>query len=175
MVAAAFVACTLALTIGAVDPDPIDPLGFHVRGTDASTREWLRIGAAESPTFRGLLARLVASDLIVYIGVVDRIIGASAGQLYFVIATPSARYVRIEVVADGNEREMVALVGHELQHAVEIASAPRVRDRQSMALLYLGMGENRNHSHFDSVAARVTQERVRSELAGFRDPPGGTP
>ena len=68
---------------------------------------------------------------------------------------------------------MVALVGHELQHAVEIAAARRVRDRQSMALLYLGMGENRNHSHYDSLAARVAEERVLSELGSrsLRDAP----
>jgi hypothetical protein len=170
MIAAAFVACMLALSIGA-DPEPLDPLGFHVRATDASTREWLRIGAAESPTFRALLAKLVVSDVIVYIGVVDRIAGGLSGQMFFVAATPGARYVRIELVANGSEREMVALVGHELQHAVEIASAPHVRDRQSMALLYLGMGEHRNRSRFDSLAARVTEERVRNELGAFRNGP----
>jgi hypothetical protein len=171
MVAAAFVACTLALTIGAAGSAPLDPLAFHVRATDASTREWLRIGAAESPTFRALLAKLVVSDVIVYIGVVEKIAGGLSGQMLFVAATPGTRYVRVELVANGSEREMVALVGHELQHAVEIASAPHVRDRQSMAMLYLAMGGNPRRSRFDSLAARVTEERVRGELAGFRNGP----
>jgi hypothetical protein len=168
MVAAAIVACTLAVVTGTNEPAPIDPTGFHVRATDPSTRAWLRIGAAESPTFRGLLARLVVSDLIVYIGIVDRIVGGSAGQLYFVTATPTVRYVRIELAAGGNEREMVSLVAHELQHAVEIAAEPRVRSRQSMALLYFAMSGNASYTHYDSVAAHVTEQRVKSELAGFR-------
>jgi hypothetical protein len=169
MVAAAIVACTLALTTGTPEPAPLEPIGFHVRATDPSTREWLRIGAAESATFRSLLARLVVSDVIVYIGTVDRIVGGSAGQLYFVTATPSVRYVRIELASGGNEREMVSLVAHELQHAVEIAAAPRVRDRQSMALLYFGRGGTSSRSRYDSVDARVTEERVKNELASFRD------
>jgi hypothetical protein len=171
VVAAAILACTLALTgfdCPAPSP-PIDPIGSHVRALDPRTRDWIRIGTTQSPTFRALLARLAASDLILYIEIVDGIIGGSAGRLYFVTATPSVRYVRIELVAQGNVREMVALVGHELQHAVEVANAPQVRDRQTLALLYLGMSENGlTRPHFDSVAARMTEERVRSELAGYR-------
>ena len=172
MVAAAILACTLVLRPGLDCPAPsapVNPIGARVRALDPRTREWIRVGATESPTFRALLARLAASDLILYIEIVDRIIGSSAGHLYFGTATPSVRYVRIEVVAHGNVREMVALVGHELQHAVEIADARQVRDRQSLALLYLGMAENAvNHSQYDSIAARVTEDRVRSELAGYR-------
>jgi hypothetical protein len=172
MVAAAILACTLALTPGLDCPAPsarVDPIGSHVRALDPRTREWIHVGTTQSPTFRALLGRLAASDLILYVEIVDGIIGGSAGRLYFVTATPSVRYVRIELVAQGNVREMVALVGHELQHAVEIANAPQVRDRQALALLYLGMGENGlNRSQYDSVAARVTEERVRSELAGYR-------
>jgi hypothetical protein len=174
MVAAAIVVCTLVLTEGSLAYTPTDPNGFHVRGTDSSTREWLRIGAAQSPTFRTLLARLGASDVIVHVGTVDRIVGGAAGQLYFVTATPSVRYLRIELAAGGNQREMVALVAHELEHAAEIAAAPRVRDARSMALLYLGMAEGRDHPRYDSLAARVTEERVRTELAGYRGAVTGT-
>lgn len=179
MVAAAILACTFALTPGLDSPAPsapVDSIGSRVRALDPRTRDWIRIGTTQSPTFRALLARLSASDLIVYIEIVDGIIGGSAGRLYLVTATSSVRYLRIELVAQGNVREMVALVGHELQHAVEIADARQVRDRQALALLYLGMGENPlDRSRYDSVAARVTEERVRSELAGYRAGPPAHP
>ncbi len=179
MVAAAILACTLALTPGLESPAPsapADPMGPRVRALDARAREWIRVGTTQSRTFRALLARLASSDLILYIEIVDGIIGGSAGRLYFVTATPSVRYLRIELVAQGNVREMVALVGHELQHAVEIANARQVRDRQALALLYLGMDENTlSRFRFDSVAARVTEERVRSEVAGYRAGPPAHP
>ena len=178
MVAAAILACTLALTPGLDSPTPVpvDPIGSRVRAIDPRAREWIRVGTTESPTFRALLGRLAGSDLILYIEIVNRNIGGFAGRLYFVTATASVRYVRIELVPDSNVRDMVALLGHELQHAVEIADARQVRDRQALALLYLGMGENTlNRSQYDSVAARVTEERVRSELAGYRAGPPAHP
>jgi hypothetical protein len=171
MVAAAMLACTFALTPG-TDPDPsavTDGIAFHVRATDPRAQEWISAGRSASRTFRTLLNRLSQSDLIVYVEIVDRIIGGAAGHMYFVTATGSARYVRIEVVASGDFGGMVALVGHELQHAVEVADAPRVRDKSTLAMLYLGMSENGlGRTSYDSIAARVTEERVKRELAGVR-------
>jgi hypothetical protein len=182
MVAAAILACTLALAPGS-DGDPSSPgvaddgIAFHVRATDPRAQEWIRSGAASSRTFRSLLTRLGESDLIVYVEIVDRIAGGVVGQMYFVAATGGVRYVRIEVVADGDTGKMVALVGHELQHAVEVANQPRVRDSKSLGMLYRGMLENAfGGTHYDSAAARVAEERVKSEVAGFRGPavsPGG--
>lgn len=173
MVAAAILAGTLALASGSdADPSPPpDAIAFHVRATDPRAQEWIRTGAAASGTFRSLLSRLGESDLIVYVEIADRLAGGAAGQMYFVAATGGVRYVRIEVVADRDAARMVALVGHELQHAVEVADTPRVRDSQSLGMLYRGLFENAlGGAHYDSVAARVTENRVRNEIAAFRGP-----
>jgi len=171
MVAAAILACTLALAPGsAADPPVTDPIGSHVRATDPRAQEWIRAGATASGTFRSLLRRLAESDLIVYVVIVDRI-DAAVGQMYFVTAKGGVRYVRIEVVADRDGGRMVGLVAHELQHAVEVADAPRVRDSRTLEMFYRGMLENAfSRTQFDSVAARVTEDRVKSEVAGFRGP-----
>jgi len=136
-----------------------------VRSTEPRVQEWLRIGAAESRTFRSLLNLLGESDLIVHVQLVDRL--ATAGQTYFVNATATIRYVRIEVEFRSSLTEMVALIGHELQHAVEIAQQPRIRDRQTLALFYKGMpGNSMSTTVYDSVAARVMEDRVRREMWG---------
>src|SRR5262245_50619478 len=96
-----------------------EAVAHHVRSTDPRVQDWLRRGAAESQTFRSLLDTLAESDLIVHVQTVDRLM--TAGQTYFVTATATVRYVRIEVSFRGNVNETVALIGHELQHAVEIA------------------------------------------------------
>jgi len=170
MIGAAVVACTLALAPGVDTPDSaamvLERASYHVRSTDERAQAWIQAGAGGSPTFRDLLNRLSNSDLIVYVQIVDRLNGAF-GHTYFVKATETVRYIRIEVVPSGNFHEMVALVGHELQHAVEIAGAPRIRDRQTLAQFYLGMGENALSSgQYDSAEARVTEERVKRELIG---------
>jgi hypothetical protein len=61
---------------------------------------------------------------------------------------------------------MVSRLGHELQHAVEIADAPCVRDSQDVARFYLETGDaDMGGTRYDSAAARAAGERVREELA----------
>jgi hypothetical protein len=140
---------------------------YHVRTTDPRVQDWLRFGAADSQTFRSLLNLLGESDLIVHVQVVGRL--STAGQTYFVTSTASVRYVRVEVVAGGSAKEMVALIGHELQHAVEIAQQPRIRDRQSLSVFYRSMaGNSTTSTEYDSAAARLMEDRVRRELWGAR-------
>jgi hypothetical protein len=138
---------------------------YHVRSTDSRVQEWIRIGAAESQTFRSLLKVLGESDLIVHVQLVDRL--PTAGQTYFVTSTATVRYVRIEVAWRGNVNEIIALIGHELQHAVEIAQETRIRNRQGLSLFYKGMpGNTMTTTEYDSVAARVIEDRVRREMWG---------
>jgi hypothetical protein len=92
--------------------------------------------------------------------------------LYFVTAVPTARYLRIEITRIGSRADVIALIAHELQHAAEIAASPGVRDSTSLSTFYLGMFDNRNdQGHYDSAAARVTEDIVRREMIGHRGPP----
>jgi len=142
-----------------------EAVAFHVRATDPRAQSWLRLGAAESQTFRDLLDALAASDLIVHVQPVERL--ATAGQTSFVTSTATIRYLRIEVAPAANMNEMVALIGHELQHALEIAHQPKIRDRKALAQFYLTVAGNSSAStEYDSVAARIIEDRVRREMAG---------
>lgn len=159
----------MPLTLHGDAPPPIAPREFHVRTVDRRVREWIGIGSSGSRTFNALMDRLAASDLIVYVQTVARIPAGARGQLSFMASTKTVRYVRIDLVHDGSDAEMVALLGHELQHAVEIADAPRVRDSQSMAILYLYIdGIHTKGTRFDTIAARITGSRVKDELAVSR-------
>jgi hypothetical protein len=172
MVGALIVAVSLALgsAIERIDSTVTggvmsEAAAFHVRATDARAQSWLRLGAAESQTFRDLLDALAASDLIVHVQPVEQL--GAAGQTSFVTATATVRYLRIEVAPGGSMNEMVALLSHELQHAVEIARAPQVRNRKALAQFYLTIGGNSSATtEYDSMAARATEDRVRREMAG---------
>jgi hypothetical protein len=146
-------------------PSPTAAREYHVRTIDPRVREWIGLGATHSPTFNELLNRLTKSDLIVYVRSVDRIPGGAAGQIFFVTSTATARYLRIDLDGRGSLVEIVSVLGHELQHAVEIAGAPRVRDSRAVATMYLRAGDP--SAWYDSVAARITGERVRDELLAF--------
>lgn len=149
-----------------------DTIDYHVRATDPLVRAWITNGGAESPTLKALLDELVASDIIVHVVLVDRTSSRASGQLSFVTATPTARYLRIEVTRLDGRADMIALVAHELQHAVEVAHAPGIRDAPSLARFYLTAGENmRDPRHYDSIGARMTEDIVRREVLGHHGVP----
>ena len=164
--------CTLAIGPAAASresPRVVNTIDYHVRSTDPLVRAWIKNGAAESQTLSGLLAELAASDVIVHVVLVHRLGGGVDGQLSFVAATPTARYLRIEITRLGARADTIALIAHELQHAAEVAGSPRVRDPQSMATLYLHLGASmKDPRHYDSAAARLTEDTVRREVLGYR-------
>jgi hypothetical protein len=138
-----------------------------VRSTDPHARQWIDIGAARSRTFNDLLNQLIASDVIVYVQRVRHLPGGIAGHLMFVASTGNARYLRIEINDTGRQDQMIALLAHELQHAVEVAAVPSVRDSKAMSSLYARPLDN--STAYDSEAARISGERVSRELASARN------
>jgi hypothetical protein len=140
--------------------------GFHVRAIDSHARELLAIGAAGSRTFGQLVERLAGSDVIVYVKTVDRLRGGVTGQLMFAADAGAFRFLRINLLMDGNLTDRVSALGHELQHAVEVADAPRVRDKETLAALYLHIGWTYAFgSRYESLAAREVGEKVREEMS----------
>ena len=65
---------------------------------------------------------------------------------------------------------LVGLLGHELQHAVEIADAPEAIDEQTLIGLYqrIGIGGAIRNGirSFDTAAALVAGQRVSREIPG---------
>jgi len=159
--AAVLVACAVNAP-GAPVPATATP-DYHVRAIDPRVREWIKLGAAHSRTFDDLLNRLAKSDVIVYVQMVDRIPSGASGQIAFAAATKIVRYLRIEIDGRGSVFDIVSILGHELEHAVEIAAAPRVRDSDALATMYLRPGDA--STWYDSAAARDTGNRIRVELA----------
>ena len=57
------------------------------------------------------------------------------------------RYVRIQIVNHLSPEDTIALIGHELRHALEVAAAPEVRDQKGLMELYQRIGEPGGKSH----------------------------
>lgn len=109
----------------------------RVRTADETAAALLRGGVARSATFRAIVEALEQSDLIVYVE--TRAIRLP-GQLQLLAATPGCRHVRVSVRTPGLDTELVAWLGHELWHAVELAGAPDVRDQAGVLRLYRRIG-----------------------------------
>jgi hypothetical protein len=150
-------------------PDVPSPLRAstieRVRTTDGVLRGLIAEGQKRSVTFADLVAAVNATDVIVYVERVDRLAPSVAGQLMLVPVPNAQRYLRIQVRAALSPTDMIALIGHELRHALEVAAAPSVRTQEQMVRLYRTIGESGRGAHaYDTTAAQHAGQRVRSEL-----------
>ena len=172
-----FFICATAVLLSSLLSTPCRssvPHAFHVRPLHARVRLVLDLSVASSPTIRRLVAELEASDLIVHL--VARTDGPGPqGTLRFVSAAHGTRFVRVTVDTTLADRELAALIGHELQHAVEVSRATWVLDQRSFAALYRFVGQATNLAarHYDTAEARLVAQQVFIEMGHVRRSRGG--
>ena len=142
----------------------LDSPARHVRTTNRAMTQLLRNGYHHSPSFAALLQRLEKSDVYVYIEEVPRLPNALEGRLLVVPPAHGTRYVRIQIVLRGGLNDSSAVLGHELQHAVEVAENPSVLDNDSLIALYRRIGIARGHNEYDTEEAQKMGRRVLKEL-----------
>jgi hypothetical protein len=136
----------------------------HVRTTDKSIKHLLARGYHRSPTFAALITRLQESDVFVYIQEVPRLPGGLEGRMMMLPRTHGFRYVRIQIVLRGAADDAIAVLGHELQHAIEVADARDVGDQDALAQLYQRIGMRGGPHVYDTIAAQETGRTVLKEL-----------
>jgi hypothetical protein len=137
----------------------------HVRALDPLLAEVLAVGVHRSPTLGFLLAALERTDVIVHIVSATSMPLSTPARLMLVPDARTYRFLRMEVRAEGTDDDLVATLGHELRHALEIAEAPEVRDARSLMNLYRRIGhQDGGDGQFDSEAAHDTARQIRREL-----------
>jgi hypothetical protein len=152
-----------AVDIGALLSSPTR----RVRTTNGRVAALITEGLRRSSTFRALVLAINASDVIVYIEATRNLPSTIDGRLMLLPLANQQRYLRIQIRAFGDPRDLIALMGHELRHALEVAAEPRARDEASLIALYTRIGSSGIGMHsFETTAAQVTARVVRQELAG---------
>ncbi len=141
----------------------------HVRTNDSRMRAAIADGIAGSAVFRDLVAQLDASDVIVYVENDCLMPAPLAGRLTFMSSAGGLRYVLVRIACTLEGRAQIAMLGHELRHAVEIADAGSIVDQPSLAEAYQRIGflsgVMRAGPGYDSHAAIETGRRVWEELS----------
>ena len=139
----------------------------RVRTVSPRIQSLLAEGMKRSTTFARLISAVNQTDVIVYLQPVVDMPKSLAGRLLLLPLAGGQRYLRVQLRADLTPDETIALIGHELRHALEVADARDVRDEASLIELYQRIGNTGGGSHsYDTVAAQTTGRVVRSELAG---------
>ena len=141
--------------------------GPRLRPQDPRCIQVLKEGAARSATFRGLVNRIEASNLIVYIAVNPILKSSLSGAMTWMTRGGEFRYVRASVRNELTLDQMIASVAHELQHAVEVIEAESVTDERSLVELYKRIGQPSGAAGrlgWETLAAQRTGTQVRREL-----------
>ena len=122
-------------------------------------------GICRSATLRSMVATLQTTDLIVYVTMAplsDRRVG---GGLQYVGVTATDRVLRIVLRFSLDRTARMAMLGHELQHAIEVASAPEIRSQKTLEDYYRAHGvPGATESTYETDAAHRMEFRVREEV-----------
>jgi hypothetical protein len=138
----------------------------RVRSNDPQLAHLLSDGARRSRTFAQLVTRVHATDLIVYVESTHSLPPDTVGRLQLQSVVNGCRYLRVQVKSTLLRDEMIAVIGHELRHALEVADDPTVLDNAALRALYKRIGYPAGHNGgFDTDAAKRTGFQVRDELA----------
>jgi hypothetical protein len=166
------VVCALLVvpaSMSAAPPNPGAPGGPRVRPGDDRSAALLLEALERSTTMRSLVNRLESSDVIVYIQRQPSLRNRLAGSLTWISAAGGYRYVRVSWSPELSTSAAISTLGHELQHALEIASEASIVSADTMEDFYRKTGISvRDHTGYDTLAARDRGDTVRREIAGVR-------
>lgn len=168
-VLAGFLLVLLVLVPSRVAAESVPDLGQpHVRITDGRLRAMFEAGLRSSSTFRALLSRLDESDVVVYLQPDVNAAFGLGGRLTFLSMVKGIRYVVVRVARLHSPIQQVAMIAHELQHAVEVAECPEIVDASSLFREYMRIGYVNGSTGsgvaFDTRAAMEAGARVTDEL-----------
>jgi hypothetical protein len=151
------VVCLFAAPLRASEAVP------HVRGTGKFARAVVASAIRASLTIADLVQRLERSDVFVYVEVAP--IEVRTAKTILLAAPGPFRYLLVSIHIDQPPDQQIVLLGHELQHALEIAEAPGVRDDAALAALYRRIGWMAGGANkFETHLAQATGARVRRDL-----------
>ncbi len=140
----------------------------HTRPLSPGAAALLADAAARAPVVRALLEELDRTDVVVYL--TDKMTGQEGeprAYLSFVSCAAGLRYLLVRI----NKWRLQPVdrpvwLGHELEHALEVAAAPDVKDAASLAVLYSHIGWEVKAGRYESEGAREVGNRVRTHRGG---------
>ncbi|HEY7284790.1 MAG TPA: hypothetical protein VH497_05080 [Vicinamibacterales bacterium] len=163
-IAGAAVLMTAALALA----DPPAGATPHVRPETQAARALLHELLDRSPTAWQLVDEIDRRDLIVYIR--HRVFTDATlnGRIGLLRSNQPTRFLVLELAAARTAVDQLAALGHELQHAAEIARLGRMLSPAGLARYYAAIGEETSPCGetrtFETRAAQEMSMTIRREL-----------
>lgn len=136
---------------------PLQPRGVRV----------VEDGMRRCETFRELAKGIAGSDLVVYVTLDDRDPDKTTrveARVRFAGSTAAARYLEVWLQPRDTDDRLIVLLAHELQHAVELAAAPRVRSAAAFRSFYEQAGRSSRPGRYCTTAAEQVTRLIAGEL-----------
>ena len=151
-----------ALAFASHEPNRVS----HIRTKYPALHTLINDGARQSAAFQALVTRLEASDVVVYLEC-SHLTPGRGGELGFLGLASGTRYLKVGLACTLRPATVTWLIGHELQHAVEIADAPEVVDVDGLRALYrrIGVDVLGDGQRFDTQQAINAGLLIREQLS----------
>ena len=148
-------------------PPPAAPsavTAMKLRALSDISRSIVNEAVKRSPTVKRLLAELQQRDVLVFFDI-NATPSNDLGTTSVMATAGGFRMVRVLINANLDPRRRIEVLGHELQHVLEIALEQSVVDEVSLRGLYNRIGYQVGPASFETDQARQIELQVRRELA----------
>jgi hypothetical protein len=156
--------CSAAVSAAEEDRPPLT----RVKPADPEMRRLVLEGYSRSAIFRALLEEIERSNAIVVIQFGTCANGRVRSCVSNIDSDSRQRYIRIKVNTRTTDDRLVATIGHELQHAVEIVRERSVSNVEQALALYrriaTGPCTEGRSDRCETDAAIQVESRVNDEL-----------
>ena len=139
----------------------------RVRSSNGLIASLLNEASSRSSTFRGLVRTIEQTDGIVYVESGRCRHGVRACLSLSISASGNYRILRVLVDLATDAMALMATIGHELRHALEILTEPTVRSTRE-AYLYYSREAPTTRDFFETQAAIQAGLAVERDLAATR-------
>ena len=138
----------------------------HLRSSSPVINAAVQSAIEQSATFRGMVADINESDSYVFVNEGDCRHGVRA---CFVSVRSSGAYRFLFILIDPRKRdgELMASIGHELRHTIEVIREPSIRTDTDKYFFYEQVGMHLVGGERETLAARDAGNAVRSEITSF--------
>lgn len=160
----------LAVPVGASRDDAADNPAVPRspdNGGVVTTTPWVNgliaEGMTDSPTFAGIASQLMSSNVVATVEPALQLKSGLSGYMAFITRTAKRRYVRIYFNPKLQRHQSIAIIGHELRHALEVALHPEVVNQSTLRAMYVAVGRGEG-DRWDSEGAVEAGRTILHEL-----------
>jgi hypothetical protein len=160
------VAGAAATLCGAITAGAADAVAPHVRSSHAYIRAMIDEAVERSATFRRLVESIETTDGIVYVE--QGTCGHHVRACLALHATPAGAYRILRVLVDARQPDwdVMASIGHELRHAIEVLGNVTLKSSEAIYLFYIREGSMTGDS-FETEEAIKAGHAVRNEVGSY--------